>query len=530
MSDPAEHQVRTIAAAAGAEGSGALQLVTAQPNPFVGMSRRFFAGGDRGRQLDELRHPNRWQRRVVAVTGGRGVGKSALFRALSGRLDAGVKAARINANLTSDARDVLVGVLQGLGVATPPGGNPQQLAAAITAHVEAQATAHRQCLVLVDDAHLLDWRALEQLLRIVDSTSADALRVAFFAETPFIQALERGCQRMENVRAWHEIRLVPFDENDTRRYLTFRLEDAGVAGPVPFSAAELELVWRQSRGLPGHVNELAAALVDGALRVVDEGRWLPRGHRALVLWLGAAVAASWLVVAAWMREPSTVPSVAAVDAATPVGVAPAGDAARDIDALTVPHAAPSVEDRPDEAGSAAEASGATESVETGRPASDAVHTEPAAIDRAAAEAAAPAPSRQVETATAPRVAPSRPASPPTRVEPSTSAERTAPAQPRDATPARGAEWFFDQPRTHHTLQLFGTSDRAQWARWVRDHRDARLASFETLRDGKPWFVVTYGSYASRAEAEAAAKRLPAGFGDVKPWIRTFGAIQDSIGR
>jgi DamX protein len=194
------------------------------------------------------------------------------------------------------------------------------------------------------------------------------------------------------------------------------------------------------------------------------------------------------------------------------------------------HTVPSVADRSDEAESVAAASGATAPVETGRPASGTADTERPEIARGTAEAAPPAPSRQVETATAPRVAPSRPASPPARVEPRASTERPAPAPPRDATAARGAEWFFDQPRTHHTLQLFGTSDRAQWARWVRDHADARLASFETLRDGKPWFVVTYGSYASRAEAEAAARRLPAGFGDVEPWIRTFGAIQDSIGR
>jgi DamX protein len=51
-----------------------------------------------------------------------------------------------------------------------------------------------------------------------------------------------------------------------------------------------------------------------------------------------------------------------------------------------------------------------------------------------------------------------------------------------------------------------------------------------VRGGKPWFVVTYGSYASRAEADAAAKRLPASLGAPKPWVRTFGAIQDSIGR
>ena len=54
---------------------------------------------------------------------------STLYRALSGRLDPGVKAARINANLTSDTREVLSGIVHGFGLAVPGNADPQLLIA-----------------------------------------------------------------------------------------------------------------------------------------------------------------------------------------------------------------------------------------------------------------------------------------------------------------------------------------------------------------------------------------------------------------
>ncbi len=151
-------------------------------NPFGVASDEFFSEGDRARQLDELRHPARWSRRLLAVTGERGVGKSTLYRALSGRLDPGVKAARINANLTSDMREVLSGIVHGFGLAGPGNADPQLLIAMIVLHVREQIDANRYCLVLIDDAHLLELRALEQLLRLTDANADDGLRIVFFAE------------------------------------------------------------------------------------------------------------------------------------------------------------------------------------------------------------------------------------------------------------------------------------------------------------------------------------------------------------
>ncbi len=293
-----------------AELSLADEPVTAT-SPFEGPSTNFFGGAHRAKQLEDLRHLSRWSRRLLAVTGERGVGKSSLYRALSARLDPGVKAARINANLTSDTREVLNALLQGFGIASPANANPQLLAQLITVHAEEQCEARRHCLVLVDDAHLLDLRALEQLLHLVDATSEDALRVVFFAESYFITALDKATKRMSTARAWHEIRLLPFTEEDTRGYLAFRAQEAGGGQRPPFTIANLKLIYELSSGLPGRINEVAAAIQRGEIGVRDRDRWLPPMHRALALVLLTVLLGVWLVWSGYQTAPE--PEVAGAE-------------------------------------------------------------------------------------------------------------------------------------------------------------------------------------------------------------------------
>ena len=205
-----------------------LEALGLSKNPFREATDEFFGEGDRGRRLEELRHLARWSRRLLVVTGERGVGKSTLYRALSSGLDPGVKAARINANLTSDTREVLAGIIQGFGMAAPANADPRLLIELIALHVQEQIDAHRYCLVLIDDAHLLELRALEQLLKLVDAGAEDGLRIVFFAEAYFVQSLDKASKRTDQAQNWHEIRLTPFTDDESRRYVAFRLAQAGL--------------------------------------------------------------------------------------------------------------------------------------------------------------------------------------------------------------------------------------------------------------------------------------------------------------
>jgi DamX protein len=475
-------------------------------NPFTDTAEEFFGGGDRARQLDELRHLSRWSRRLLAVTGERGVGKTTLYRAVSNRLDPGVKAARINANLTSDTRAVLAAIIHGFGIAAPANAQPQLLSELILLHVQEQIDAKRYCLVLVDDAHLLELRALEQLLSLTDASSDEGLRMVFFAEAYFVQSLDKAARRTSHVQSWHEIRLAPFTDEESREYIRFRLEQAGAAGRTPLTQAQLALIVGGSSGLPGRINAFASAVLSGDLLADDERRALPRMHRALALLVVIAAGMGWLIfkdIQVALPPPSQDPDRPVVTG---------GETA----ALAIPPVSPTA------------AGDDSAQSDRSRESADAADEMPTAVtDSTAGESPQPdfVEPERVVPATKPAEKPEQPPSPPVVATPKKM--DTVPAQ--TIGEARSAQWIRAQPGSRFTLQLFATSNREQREKFLRqqEHRE-RFATFQTRRDGAVWYIVTYGSYADRVEAEAAAKSLPTSFGGVKPWIRTFASVQATI--
>ena len=508
-----------------------LGTVVAQPpvrhNPFVGVSERFFGSADRTRQLDELRHLSRWSRRLLIVTGPCGVGKSALYRALSGSLDAGVKAARLNANLTSDAREVLAGMLQGFGVAAPANSSAALLAELVGAHVEEQALAHRQCLVLVDDAHLLELRALEHLLRLVDTTNDDALRIVFFAEASFVHVLDKASRRMSKANAWHEIRLSPFTLEDMKRYIAFRSAE-GRGDRQPFSNAQLDLIWQQSGGMPARVNAIAAGLFDGAVNLLDARHGLPRAHRAVAMLVLAFVVSGWLAWTSYRDRPASM----AVEPAAPHG---------DVSRVALP--------MPSSVGAGSPATSPS-SVGEGLPATPSSSVGAGLPATAGNDASQPIVERMTDAVTAaPSVAPDAPLphggnvpspmnlpppavpadSAPTAAKPSAPPPAQAEPKPAPKPALRGIAWIKAQPASNLTLQLFSTGNREPWQRYVDAHaNDALVAGYQTKRNGAPLYVVLYGSFATQADAESASRNLPAGLAAGQPWVRTFKSVQQSF--
>jgi DamX protein len=504
-----------------------LEALGLERNPFGEAVDEFFAEGDRGRHLDELRHLARWSRRLLAVTGERGVGKSTLYRALSKRLDPGVKAARINANLTSDTREVLAGIIQGFGMAAPANADPRLLIALISLHVREQIDANRYCLVLVDDAHLLELRALEQLMKLVETGTREGLRIVFFAEAYFVQSLDKSSKRSEQADNWHEIRLSPFTDQESRRYVEFRLAAAGHRGRSPFTPNQISVIVGGSSGLPGRIDELASAILTGELRINDERGVLPRMHRALAVLVIIAAGMGWLIFYGYSgSSDSTADKHSDTVATQPQAVEPSvgvNDAEPVVSgetaslALAVPSQAPNASNEP--------------------PASHAP-TAPSLeyADTKVTDSSATTPSAPAQPPNAPSVkADARKPATPVPRKPATPVlaqpeHDLAVAAPPSAAVGRTqtAQWLRQQPAKYFTLQLFATKSREKRDAFVnqQEHPD-RFATFETTRNGEPWFAVTYGVYATQADAKAAAAGLPANVG-VEPWIRSIGSVQAAI--
>ena len=79
------------------------------------------------------------------------------------------------------------------------------------------------------------------------------------------------------------------------------------------------------------------------------------------------------------------------------------------------------------------------------------------------------------------------------------------------------------------MQLLGLSDRAKAERFVRERGIAAQASILTTRlNGRPFFLIVYGAYPTRAAAVAAMGQLPAKLKDTQPWVRSVGSLRSAL--
>lgn len=88
-------------------------------------------------------------------------------------------------------------------------------------------------------------------------------------------------------------------------------------------------------------------------------------------------------------------------------------------------------------------------------------------------------------------------------------------------------WILDQEPNHFTLQVLGTQNKSSIKTFINTHKlQDKTAVFQTLRNGKPWYSVIYGSYASKDAAAQSKKEIANS--KVKPWLRRFDNVQAKI--
>ncbi len=87
----------------------------------------------------------------------------------------------------------------------------------------------------------------------------------------------------------------------------------------------------------------------------------------------------------------------------------------------------------------------------------------------------------------------------------------------------GGDWMEKHSPQSFTLQLLATRNSEGIARFVRQKGlVGPLVHFVVELKGREMHLLTRGSYTTHAEAERAAKTLPAG---IRPWIRRLAGIQ-----
>lgn len=147
---------------------------------------------------------------------------------------------------------------------------------------------------------------------------------------------------------------------------------------------------------------------------------------------------------------------------------------------------------------------------------------------AATPAAKPTPAPTVATAkpapVAKPVAPAPVAKPAPAAKP---AEKPAAVAKAAAPAAAGSSWYTSQPAGHFVVQILGTSSEANAQAFVKE-QGGEYRYFKKVLNGKPLYVITYGSFPSRAAADSAIKALPAKVQAGKPWPRTVASVQQEL--
>ncbi|MBM7061150.1 AAA family ATPase [Pseudomonas sp. UL073] len=494
--------------------------------------------------LGQLHHLARYSQLLLVVTGPEGSGKTLLRQALVASTNKQtVQSVVVSARGAMDAGSLLRQVAQGVSA-------PQSDIRGIQAQVMQLTLTGQEVYLLVDDAEQLDDSALDALLALATGNAEARPHIFLFGQPALLPRLELLTEGEER---FHAIELQPYSEDETAEYLAQRLDGAGQGIDV-FTAEQVADIHAQAQGWPGLINQVAReTLIEamlaqrGAARPAGLSLQLPKKHLLALAVVVVAVAAALLMKGRSGTDSAVVPvaqqapAAAAAGSEAPQG-APEGGPAIEFAGSTQPLPLPLVgEAQPVIRQPLAQVAGQgdgeeaslAEPAETASPTASAVPVPaPAPITPAptvppAAPVVAPAvpPVAAAVPAPAPRAptaAPVQPAAPAVKKPAVAQAPVVKPAPTKPA--ASGGDWYASQAASHYALQILGTRSEASAQAFVRQ-QGAGYRYFVKSLQGKPLFVVTYGSFASRGAAQAAIKGLPAKVQAGKPWPRTFASIQ-----
>jgi general secretion pathway protein A len=243
----------------------------------------------------------------VLLTGEVGTGKTLLIRSLLAQKLGEVDIALV-LNPRLSRREFMATICDELGIEYQ--GHPyslKQMIDALTEHLLKTHSEGRHTVLVVDEAQNLSPRVLEQirLLTNLETTRYKMLRIILVGQPELLQMLSRKELRQVDQRITARYHLSPLERQETARYITHRLEVAGIREDL-FTPGAMRLIHRISGGVPRLINTLCERTL---LAIFSRGRdranvWLVRQAAREVrgkrpgspLWGWSALAAGLVVM------------------------------------------------------------------------------------------------------------------------------------------------------------------------------------------------------------------------------------------
>lgn len=523
-----------------------------------------FTGAGRRQLLDQLLHLCQFSNSIITVLGEYGVGKTRIAHAFMDSLSDQDQICFLSLSSGQSLEQILLSIIQSLGIDTNGEPSTENLLASLEAFIAEEAVTEDDGLavVVLDNAQLLDDQSISVITSLLNNfPQQNRLHLALFAEPQLMPRLDRLSP--ENLLI-NDFQLQPFGLLETVDYLNFRMEMADYLGPEIFTESMVEPWWRQTRGQLSVLHELAQErLLESVTPTArSHKRPLPVVHIVAISMLIAVVGVVFLYMGDDESAESSNPPLAtstSVPALVPQPVAsqPA------VGSLAQPPTATS-ENNPEltstqtpvqpllqslpqpvqpnqQAQSAPQGTQPVQTVATSAavvanddfpkekvvPLAQLPTAQPQKVEPAPAAASVPVTQPQVSSTPQPSAQ-----APAPEVKAVPKSEAVKPAVKPQATAASGSAQernILTWKPNEFTIQLLGVSNEKAARDFVAAQTNKKdLLVFKSKRQGKDWFVVITGRYASSAQARQAIANLPAVQRDAGPWPRDIKTIQSEI--
>ncbi len=549
---------------------------TSLPDEIRGRPPLFFSTPELNQSLDLLLHLIGNSDLLPLLTGDEGAGKTTLLFRLQSKAPEDWALCRVDAHPMLHSEQLLSQLARAFGVAE----EDDRLFDHLLRRFESLSHAGNVPVIVVDDAQLLPVETINALLQLHQQSALEGAgaRIVLFATPQIDQLLAAPEVQSLNFSAFHILKLLPFSREQTRAFIAHLLAaDDRLQGQQRLSDGQVDKIHRESFGSPGRIEYFVTRLIlqGGMEQRQSPGQdwtqtiraiplpWLVAGGGALVLLLMVLIFQD--AINALFTGEGGAAQEAASESAAPVAVPLALPPEAEQEQVSVkPLLSPESElvEAPEllqdqQAASAVEEGVSAPTSEEGSIvaedkapivlAIDAVvdaeaEKVPALQQQAEAQVVKDAEPPQAEQkvvvpesiAGQPPVEKAASVSPVPPDKPTTTMQKAAPPAPKVPEPAavfaHREDWLRQQKSSAYTLQLMAVQSEQAIRKYIETHHlQGKVAYFQTIRQGKPWFSLVYGIYPDRKAAVAAIAALPPDLERKSVWLRSLESVHAAIG-
>jgi general secretion pathway protein A len=237
-------------------------------------SKYFFESAKHTEALSTLVYAVEARKGFVVITGEIGSGKTTVCRTLLNQLNARTQVALIT-NTFISGKDLLSTILEDLEVEYQAG-SKARLLSQLNQYLIQQLRQNNNVVLIIDEAQNLKPSVLEEvrMLSNLETENEKLIQIIFLGQPELRQklALPRLEQLRQRIAVFYHLK--PLTEEETSRYIHYRMTIASGTDNKFFTDEAVAVVFKHSNGVPRVINQLCdSALLNGFIyekRIIDD--------------------------------------------------------------------------------------------------------------------------------------------------------------------------------------------------------------------------------------------------------------------